>query len=445
MAKRPVRLGIDYGTCHSKIVFRDLTAAGREKAYAVLYDRHYLIPSAVQYDDSHLVFGRRPQVVRPENENWTESLKMRVADEADGSANHYYFGPSNPLPPGFSAKDLAILTVWFLLSEGAKAVRNTLKVEADEVALEFILGIPMSFYDVEKLRTAFLDIARTAREIYVKAGEIEDDTIELQFARELLDTAKSSVEQIGAIPDGYIRDWLRTEAAAALQWSAMSPGVAIGPYAQIDIGAGTTHVSLFRIATDYNDGGKAKDRLPFFGAESIALGMDAIDQSIAEFDEITTNFLSLRGNERAHLQINADKKKVEGVLKKIHESYRKTLATALRDRLQAPDERIQWRQHKIFFIGGGSSIKVIVDELRRYPLAGFDQQLEIIGQDIPPDFKLMDGSRISGNELAFLSVAYGLTCDDDLTVETPINVPAMQVPDGPPRYRPLLERDEWRG
>src|SRR5262245_56964696 len=132
MGKRPVRLGIDYGTCHSKIVFRDLAAAGREKAYVVLIGDRYLIPSAVLYDDSHLVFGLRPQVERYGSEIWLESLKMRVAAEVKGTPGDYCFGPLNPLPPEFNAKDLAILTIWFLLSEGANAVRQTLNLRAED-------------------------------------------------------------------------------------------------------------------------------------------------------------------------------------------------------------------------------------------------------------------------------------------------------------------------
>ena len=49
------------------------------------------------------------------------SLKMQVAVEVSGNPE-YYFGPTTTLPDGFSAADLAALTVWFLISEGHRAV-----------------------------------------------------------------------------------------------------------------------------------------------------------------------------------------------------------------------------------------------------------------------------------------------------------------------------------
>jgi len=48
-----------------------------------------------------------------------ESLKMRVAAEVSG--NPKYHSGSTTLPQGFTAADLAALTVWFLISEGQRA------------------------------------------------------------------------------------------------------------------------------------------------------------------------------------------------------------------------------------------------------------------------------------------------------------------------------------
>jgi hypothetical protein len=50
-----------------------------------------------------------------------DSLKMRVAVEVSGNPK-YFLGATTTLPHGFSAADLAALTVWFLISEGHRAV-----------------------------------------------------------------------------------------------------------------------------------------------------------------------------------------------------------------------------------------------------------------------------------------------------------------------------------
>ena len=67
---------------------------------------------------------------------------------------------------------------------------------------------------------------------------------------------------LSAIPDDEVQNWIdnratvavnspidiiRSEDEAAIWWLMRSRSVRAGPYAKIDIGAGTTHANLFRI------------------------------------------------------------------------------------------------------------------------------------------------------------------------------------------------------
>src|SRR5206468_192071 len=91
-----------------------------------------------------------------------------------------------PLPEGLSAKDLAILTVWFLFSEGVNAISRFLRCPVGDLGITMTLGIPMSFYEDEVLRTTFLEIALRARAIYHYCGRMTNGQIGLEPARCLL-------------------------------------------------------------------------------------------------------------------------------------------------------------------------------------------------------------------------------------------------------------------
>ena len=123
MPDRVVRLGIDYGTSFSKVVFRDYGAPGGEKAFVMLHKGAFRMPSAIGVERDEFIFGTGPD----DNNGitWYQSVKMRVAGEVKGDYAKYYRGVMNELAAGISAKHLAVLTVWFLISEGKRACSNT--------------------------------------------------------------------------------------------------------------------------------------------------------------------------------------------------------------------------------------------------------------------------------------------------------------------------------
>jgi hypothetical protein len=118
--KRRVHLGIDYGTSGSKIVFRDICAPGAEGAVFVLHSRSFRIPSRVCRAATELLFGDDTKAAA--DCDIYESPKMQVADEVSRTLK-YSLGLTPMLPDGFSAADLAALTVWFLISHRAVAAQ----------------------------------------------------------------------------------------------------------------------------------------------------------------------------------------------------------------------------------------------------------------------------------------------------------------------------------
>jgi hypothetical protein len=101
-----------------------------------------------------------------------DSLKMRVAVEVSGDPK-YFLGARTTLPDGFTAADFAALTVWFLISEGHRAVAVQLNGHMEGVEMGMTMGVPMDFFNDKQLRASFLSIARRAWTFYCKEGLLD--------------------------------------------------------------------------------------------------------------------------------------------------------------------------------------------------------------------------------------------------------------------------------
>lgn len=435
-SKRRIHLGIDYGTSTSKVVFRDYGARGGEMAFVVVRDGSFRIPSRVCATAAEFVFGDNSRT--SDESDIYESLKMQVAVEATGKGG-YYFGPVKELPSGFSALDLAVLTVWFLISEGYRAITAHLGGRMEGTNVGMTMGVPMSFFRDPHLRSAFLTIARKAWALWRTEGLI-GPVLLIEKARRLLD--KHSTDASRSIPEYEIRDWIRSEAEAAMWWPFQSPAIAAGPYAKIDIGAGTTHASLYRIYE--RDGIKAG--LAFFGAVSVPVGMDRVDRAIADSQSLGGDCLALRGLEDTILRSDREARAaLIPVQKEIYEAYRKSWIETFRKINPNPNQRqnvaelTAWHQHRIFVIGGGSLVSALVDAVRVHP--GTHDTLTLAALEQPSDLVRADNSSLKEAELPFVTVAYGLS-NIGLSIPealTPDQIPPM--PDiGEGRVR--LDRDD---
>ncbi len=397
--KRRIHLGIDYGTSTSKIVFRDYGAPGGELAVIVLQQGSFRIPSRVCVTATDLLFGDRHKT--SEECDIYESLKMQTAAQVSGNPA-FYFGPDKTLPNGFTAADLATLTVWFLISEAHRAVSTYLKGNMEGVSLGMTMGVPMAFFKDGQLRRTFLTIARRAWTLYRGEGLL-GPAILLERALRLLE--KHPISAIPATPEFEVRDWIRSEGEAAMWWPFQSPAIAAGPYAKVDIGAGTTHASLFRI---YGNARTPKIGLAFFGAATVPVGMDAVDRAIAESQGFDGDCLSLRGREVAILKASG---KARGALIPVQErictSYRRAWIETYHKIEKYAAELTAWGTHTVFVIGGGSLIPHLVQTARVHP--GRNVSLELAVLEEPADLVRPDNRKVSRDDLPFVTVAYGLS------------------------------------
>lgn len=429
MSKRTFRLGIDYGTSTSKMILRDPMAPGGEKAFLLRRGVDFRISSSVFATECGLQFGSD---FRSDNERgtWYHSLKMRVAGECTGDYDQFCFGPRPPLPPGLSARDLAVLTIWFLAIEAQRIIGKRYRLSAANFDIAFTVGIPMSFYEDHELRSLFLHIARDARWLYDNVQPLQQGCITIEEAQRLLASISNQSDTT------EVRNWIRSEAEAAMCLPVKSPSVADGPYAEVDIGAGTTNATIFSVLPRFDGQRWLKERLAFFSARSEPMGMDAFDVVLADQAGIfATDAITLRGRELEYITEQSTRC-CAPVLSAIRDAYVSAWRRAF-PKLHLP-EREAFRNHQVFVTGGGSLIPLIVSQLRTHP-SGDPHVLQTRTLEMPSDLWDFDGQRCRQSELTFAAAAYGLTFDA-------LDVPEADTPDMIPevvhRVRPRLD---WEG
>jgi hypothetical protein len=451
MLERRFHLGIDYGTSTSKIVFRDYGGPGGDKAFVVASQNEYRIPSGIIVQSDKILLGKTarnlPQTPS-DNVRLYESVKMRVGEEAIQNRRKFHYGPKPKFPNGFTARDFATLTVWWLISIGHRAAEPRLAYTGGgELVLGMTLGIPMSFYDDAAIRAEFLKIAQTAWRLYRQCEPLPDSgEISLQDARRILD--HHYVTNTRVVPKQEIRDWIRSEAEAAMWWAFQSPSVSDGPFAQVDVGAGTTNASLFRIYSTLNSGRRAKQGLAFFAACSEPTGMDAIDELICE-RSAGPQPTSIRGAEEQLISAQAIQDRVSAFVKEhIWEAYRKTWSKTAQKVPPESAERSALRHHRVFLMGGGSLIRTVRGALPFHPSDNGHSEVRVQQLELPGDLYLSKPQSQSGpiaaafktllriqdksysqkphiDDLPFLSVAYGLA-------NIGIAIPEITTPDEMP-------------
>ena len=411
---RVFHLGLDYGTSTSKLILRDYFAPGAEKAYVVENQGDYRIPSSVAFDGRKFYFGKTDNdFVGTQKVVWYHSIKMRVAQEIKGNAHKYYYGSLIDPPPKFTATDLAILTVWYLISKGNQNICRLCSEDTD-IRMTVTMGIPMHFYTDNELRSTFFNIAWCSYWLFKQIGLLED-SIPYEEAKMCTDLAKSKFHSITPPSREVIRDWLRTEAEAALFWTFFSPSVSEGLYACIDVSAGTTDACIFRIVETFNTAIQRwiKERISFFGDNKYAIGMDAIDDALFVFlKQDNLSSISLRGHENDILK---EYKESKDCLIKIYDNIYDVYSRAFQQAYSKQKGETVWKKYDLFLIGGGSLIEDLRERVREHPYVNkshwplHEQYLDIRNLEIPQDLKTLSGQPIRKDELPFILVAYGLS------------------------------------
>lgn len=418
MALARYHLGVDFGTCWSKLVLRDFQQR-RRTGYVVQPTSGWLrrrglgyrIPSGVAVDDDTLYFGfagadrqHRPGV------RYYRSLKMR------GAFPRGYFGPPIEPPDGLTEFDMCALVVLHLLQIGFAAAKRRAG-RSHQPVMGMTLGVPMSLAGAPEIRDRFVELARIAYQLHRTDAPDLSDGLRLDHARDLVATGRATVAGRG--PATSWREWVCSEAEAGVLWAFRSPEVPEGLYGCVDVGAGTTDVSFFRIASTYDQerGEWAKDRLAFYSARSDTPGIDAVTDRLVR--RINGGRVTVKAGaeheliERHGLATDPDLCELTGQMFGVH-------TNAWRDGYRKEMEASRWSPFGLFLLGGGSQVRIVASRLAETVWQQLPAPL-IVDPGVPDDLESASGA-LTAADAAFLLVAYGLSFPN-------IEVPEAMSPD----------------
>lgn len=431
---RHVHLGVDFGTCWSKLVLRDYQAPA-DRCFVVRpgdtfnAGENYRIPSSVTVEGNRLHFGWTGQLrTRQAETHVIRSPKMRAAfPSIFGGLEHNL---------GLSAEDVSILVVTYLLQVGcscAQAYCATLSPPATP-RMSMSMGVPMSVLDQGPLRNRFLTIARVAFDIWKAEKEQPSfaDGIDIDRARALIASARTRTTDR---PVSSTRNWIRSEAEAGLLWIYRSPLVPEGLYGCVDVGAGTTDVSFFRLRSRHEENAWVKDALGFYSARSSPPAMDTLGECLAEIGGGAVSPALLRGNEDSIIKRHgvARHECVESVCTQIFDTYCRTW----RDAYVKEMRESSWYKYRLFVLGGGSKVDLVAQSLRKSVWPGRLANRDIGNAGFPDDlYDWPDNGQLQPfrEDATFLLVAYGLSY---LGADVPIV-------DKPSKIRPLIIQQRVR-
>ena len=394
---RPLRLGVDYGTSRSKLVITDYGAVDGDRSFLVRPPSSggddYLIPSTVCATDDSLRFGFAAEARADEGTPY-RSLKMLCAYP------DRFYGDRAPLPAGLTARDLATLYVGHLIAVGRQAAERYAGRLGATASLSMTLGVPMAQLDNKQLHLMFVEIAREA---FALGDHVDlQATVSLADARDALACARADV---AGAPPRNPRDWVRSEAEAALFWAHRSPDIAHGRYACVDVGAGTTSASWFHISAVRSGGVLVNNRFSFYGAACAPPACDAVDQVFAHYLNDVNSLPYIRGREDELLERLPDQGRAE--LDVILAEIARVFAEASASAFEKERSSSRWRGiGRVFFLGGGTKLDLV---RRRLLLQKADwlKPDSIADPGLPADLTEEDGSELH-DDPAFMLVAYGL-------------------------------------
>jgi hypothetical protein len=437
--------GIDYGTSASKLVVRHNEAPGGDYAELVPSDAGIRHPATVTAARDLLYFGpHAEEAARAPNTVRYDSLKMRIAADAKRDPS-MCFAPTPALPDGFTSQELGILSLWWLLTTAHRHVSELVGrkrwFSRQEFKFLVTLGLPTSFFGDAVLRQTFWEILEGGRHLLKERGYMKG-ALRLSEAYQLVQEALAAAAESPIEPDQFhLRQVLRPEAEAALWWAVQSPAVPAAPFIKLDVGAGTTNVSFFRMVQGWSkDVGwlARKDRLCFFGAASVPRAMDSIDETIARvLGDARITPLELRGRESRHLDSDGGLNACAGAIAGVYSAVQNAWRTAFPRVRNSIAEMEAWKRARVVAIGGGCLIDGLRERLSRHP-HNRDVLLDTLDLEAPPDLHF-GRERVPKTLLPFAAVAYGLANLDPAFAQSPAEIEPIPAA---PEPRPALSHED---
>lgn len=433
--RQPVKqvvVGLDFGTSGTKVVIRDLWNNRAEPLiFADGSSTHatFILPSSIRVDDGCLYFGDAAED-RQRGGQLFRGFKMCMACELGLNICQIPRCPNHAISEGrfritkasenlvLSAKNL---TIWYLAYVQGR-IRQYLETRYGNAANLKVwtnVGAPIDQESVAGAKADFTRVAFLSQclSTVVRNGIPVRDVMEAQSDLE----SKSLL-----VPDEAERTiFVQPETATGLMAFLKSTDAAPGLYAIVDVGAGTTDVSFFRLSFPVRFGistapmhaaGMGSEKMAFYEAKTQMVGSANIDNAVARllassnaFDhEIlerartikeTFDTWSATTSQTVVTRTQFTEAAVPTV-DAMFDVYRRTNCAAFKK------EAIQsrWDAFSVFLLGGGARLSLVQAKFKNCKPSHVNRRITIERLAAPDDLKI--GDRV---DFGILAIAYGLS------------------------------------
>lgn len=370
-----VIVGFDFGTHSTKVLYRkrnEDTAKVLSLGDSVSGYPGFATPSLVRLVDGVLWFGGA--ALTHTQGTLYRSLKVRLLGRSAEPDEPY---PAGPCPDMLVAAYLA----WAF-----KTARNELDRLFTEADVRLNLAAPMDHLEDPRLKTRFLQIVQAAWNIaFDKSVIVIDQGVRLDVIEHELQSLLSQ-----EVVDASERTFdVLPETVAPIVSLSMDPRMAPDMYLIVDIGAGTTEISI----NHSNEQGVNHRVLCYFD-QTVVIGGD-------RFSQLTDLAADGRG------------KKCETLVSEIVKACVRVWATGYQKDSPNHVARQRWRNLVILLAGGGTRhpavIRAFESSSRQLDQLKFYQVNWHVMSHSPANVDLGGSKRDSTKDLSLLAVAQGLT------------------------------------
>ena len=429
-----VIVGIDFGTSGTKMVLGDTTT-----------DLHHLLVRAEeQADGTAFVFSSVVQIYGEQVFFGSSAVEQRSADAefrsfkvclacqhglaacrrcAHGTAQSGIFEYMSPTV--LIRLEAEHLATWYLAHVIGRAKRELSQRWGTDFDVRpvFNVGAPIDQWNARGGSELFTRVAFYAE----KLSDIASNGIRVA---ELLDAYNAVRSKFLAVPSEEQRNvFVQPETAAGLMSFVTSPRTPPGLYGIVDVGAGTTDVSFFRLADFKSDEPR---RMSFYEAKTDVVGAGDLDRCLAhlaalriqdkERTAIDDNSVELlnaariakEGLGRAgecvvrlnSLTATLSQRDVEACLAP---SIQRMVHTYVETNHQAYKKEPlvnRWSEFTVITLGGGTKCQPVYNALKTGVPSPYNRQITFSRMPVPRNF---DCDSTASDNFDLLAVAYGLS------------------------------------
>ncbi|MCX5632151.1 MAG: hypothetical protein NTW93_00500 [Phycisphaerae bacterium] len=435
---KEITIGLDFGTSTTKCIINIEGSGKDDEYYAILFPRDkdvtLLYPTAISFADGKLYFGDLATTFKESETIY--SCKMAVP--CKDSWNNY----SSPFmcenAPGlfifdsryhFSASELSIL----YLSNVIRVIRELVKKAFPNIKVKFYLNMACPLDQLEK--DYFASCTKSDKQAANKENRKRDEYIEQryneisQYSLGLSNYSKNpwdindAYRYINAIQKKILRSPEQSPASiipetlAAISSFIKRPGTEQGRYMAIDVGAGTTDISVFWLEKN-----SVKSKPHYYSSGSLHIGVDQFDTALREIlNSYEGNSLRERREKLVaeNVGLSNCKDEIEPHLCKMIDHRTKFFGYAYhKEAKQSIWGNKRNANLTIVFFGGGSKLDVIKErfiysDIWENILGQAEHilpKLEVCNHAITPNGSLLniDEHKDIGNDSSLLLIAEGL-------------------------------------